>query len=274
MMTEKFEIPQEVFDKAPHLQLSRRAIIKGLAAGTMFPIVAGCATVAQTDAQLAQLSASAWADLKAQTPVSRDTRLVGPVMETWNQLVSGTPKANEPWDVQVFDDSTVNAFVMPGNRVGIYRGIVDLTENMDQLSSVLGHEVGHAVNQHAAKRAQRTQLAQIGLLAGQVAIGTAAGSGRLSQAQAQSMAALGGAAVQFGVILPFSRSHELEADKLGVDYMHASGFSVKEAPRLWELMAAQSEGQRPAEFMSTHPDPLRRASDLRNYINAQGYDVV
>ena len=273
-MAERFEIPQEVFDKAPRLNLTRRGIIKGLAAGTMFPIVAGCATIEQTDAQLAQLSASAWADLKAQTPVSRDSRLVGPVMETWNQLVSGTPKANEPWDVQVFDSEAVNAFVMPGNRVGIYRGIVDLTENMDQLSSVLGHEVGHAVNQHAAQRAQRAQFAQIGALAGQVAIGTVAGSGRISQAQAQSMAALGGAALQFGVILPFSRGHELEADKLGVDYMNTSGFSVKEAPRLWELMAAQSEGQRPPEFMSTHPDPRCRASDLRAYINEKGYDVV
>ena len=244
-MEERFEIPEEILDTAPRINLSRRAIIKGLAAGTMFPIVAGCATVAQTDAQLAQLSATAWADLKSQTPVSRDSRLVQPVMETWGQLVSGTPKANEEWDVQVFDDTTVNAFVMPGNRVGIYRGIVDLTENMDQLSSVLGHEVGHSVKLHAAKRANRAQLANIGLMAGQIAIGTAAGSGQLSQATAQSMAALGGAAVQFGVILPFSRGHELEADKLGVDYMHASGFSVKEAPRLWELMAAQSEGERP-----------------------------
>jgi len=273
-MTDRFEIPQEVFDKAPHIKLTRRGVIKGLAAGTMFPIVAGCATVAQTDAQLAELSATAWADLKAQTPQSRDSRLVGPVMETWNQLVAGTPKANEAWDVSVFDSDTVNAFVMPGNRVGIYRGIVDLTENMDQLSSVLGHEVGHAVNQHSARRAQRTQLAQIGLAAGQIAIGSVAGAGGLSQAAAQNMSQLGGAAVQFGVILPFSRGHELEADKLGVDYMHNSGFAVKEAPRLWELMAAQSEGQRPAEFMSTHPDPLRRAADLRSYINEKGYDVV
>lgn len=273
-MEDVFQIPQEVLDKAPRINLTRRGIIKGLAAGTMFPIVAGCATVAQTDAQLADLSASAWADLKSQTPQSRDSRLVGPVMETWNQLVAGTPKANEPWDVTVFDSDTVNAFVMPGNRVGIYRGIVDLTENMDQLSSVLGHEVGHAVNQHAARRAQRAQIAQLGLIAGQIAIGTAAGAGGISQAQAQSMAALGGAAVQFGVILPFSRQHELEADKLGVDYMHNSGFSVAQAPRLWELMAAQSEGRRPAEFMSTHPDPLRRAADLRAYINAQGYDLV
>lgn len=273
-MDERIEIPQDVLDTAPRINLTRRGIIKGLAAGTMFPIVAGCATIAQTDAQLAQLSASAWADLKASTPQSRDSRLVGPVMDTWAQLVSGTPKANEEWDVTVFDSQAVNAFVMPGNRVGIYRGIVDLTENSDQLSSILGHEVGHSVEQHAAKRAQRTQLAQIGLLAGQVAIGTVASTGNINQAQAQGLAALGGAAVQFGVILPFSRSHELEADKLGVDYMHNSGFDVTQAPRLWELMAAQSQGQRPAEFMSTHPDPLRRADELRGYINQRGYGLA
>lgn len=269
-MEDRFEIPQEVFDKAPRINLTRRGIIKGLAAGTMFPIVAGCATLEQTDAQLAQLSASAWADLKSTTPISTDPRLNGPVMETWNQLVAGTPKANEEWDVTVFDSDTVNAFVMPGNRVGIYRGIVDLSENRDQLSSVLGHEVGHSVNRHAAQRAQRTQFAQIGLLAGQVAIGSSRSLGRYGR----ELGALGGAAVQFGVILPFSRGHELEADKLGVDYMYASGFDVKEAPRLWEVMAAQSEGQRPAEFMSTHPDPLRRADDLRAYINQRGYDVA
>lgn len=270
-MAENFEIPQEVLDQAPRINLTRRGIIKGLAAGTMFPIIAGCASIEQTDNQLAQLSASAWADLKANTPQSRDTRLVGPVMETWNQLVAGTPKANEAWDVSVFDSDTVNAFVMPGNRVGIYRGIVDLTENMDQLSSVLGHEVGHSVNRHAAQRAQRTQMAQLGLLVGQIAIGS---SERLNESQKQQLGVLGGAAVQFGVILPFSRQHELEADKLGVDYMANSGFAVKEAPRLWELMAAQSQGQRPPEFMSTHPDPLRRASELRNYINARGYDIA
>lgn len=269
-MDDRIEIPQEVFDKAPRINLSRRGIIKGLAAGTMFPIIGGCVSVDALDAQLADLSASAWTDLKAQTPISTDRRLNSSVMGTWERLVSGTPKAQEQWDVTVFDSDTVNAFVMPGNRVGIYRGIVDLSENNDQLSSVLGHEVGHSVNKHAAQRAQRAQYAQIGLLAGQIAIGS---SETLSRYGGE-LAALGGAAVQFGVILPFSRQHELEADKLGVDYMHASGFDVKEAPRLWEVMAAQSEGQRPPEFMSTHPDPLRRADDLRNYINARGYDLA
>ena len=89
-----------------------------------------------------------------------------------------------------------------------------------------------------------------------------------------SLAALGGAALQFGVVLPYSRNHETEADKLGVDYMHNAGYSVREAPRLWDLMAAQSEGQRPPEIMSTHPDPVNRAAALRQYINDKGYDVV
>ena len=85
---------------------------------------------------------------------------------------------------------------------------------------------------------------------------------------------LGGAALQFGVLLPYSRKHELQADRLGVDYMYKSGYRVAEAPRLWDLMAAKSSGTRQAEFMSTHPDPVRRASELRSYINAKGYDLV
>lgn len=269
-MADRYEIPQEVFDKAPRINLSRRGIIKGLAAGTMFPIIAGCASLEQTDAQLAQLSAAAWQELKSTTPQSTDRQLNNSVIGTWERLVSGTPKAGEQWDVTVFDSDTVNAFVMPGNRVGIYRGIVDLSENNDQLSSVLGHEVGHSVERHAAQRAQRTQMAQLGLLAGQIAIGSSENLSRFGN----ELGMLGGAAVQFGVILPFSRQNELEADKLGVDYMHNSGFDVNQAPRLWELMAAQSQGQRQPEFMSTHPDPLRRADDLRNYINARGYDLA
>jgi predicted Zn-dependent protease len=172
--------------------------------------------------------------------------------------------------VAVFDTDDVNAFVMPGNRVGIYRGITELTENDDQLSSVLGHETGHVVGRHAAERLSVSTAAQVGLMAGQIAV---AQSEELSK-YGTAIGALGGAAMQFGVILPYSRRHELEADKLGVDYMHNAGYDTRESVRLWELMAAQSEGQRPAEFMSTHPDPLRRAEELKRYINARGYALM
>ncbi len=113
-------------------------------------------------------------------------------------------------------------------------------------------------------------MTQTGLAVGQIAI---AQSDTLSK-YGSEIGALGGAAMQFGVILPYSRAHELEADKLGVDYMHQSGYDVKQSVRLWELMAAQSSGSRSPEFMSTHPDPARRAQELKTYINARGYALI
>ncbi|MBA4337891.1 MAG: peptidase M48 [Hyphomonas sp.] len=279
----------ETFDgqllaNAPKVRLSRRGIIMGLAAGSVFPFVSGCATNAATgdsqlllfgDDQIANMAATAWTDMKAQTPQTSNSKLKGRVLNIWDRTIQGAVKQghvspNEQWDVAVFDTDDVNAFVMPGNRVGVYRGITELTENDDQISSVLGHETGHVVGKHAAERMSVTTAAQVGLMAGQIAV---ASSEELSK-YGSAIGALGGAAVQFGVILPYSRKHELQADKLGVDYMHNAGYDVKQSVRLWELMSAQSQGQRPPEFMSTHPDPDRRAAELRNYINARGYALM
>lgn len=268
-MEDGMKLPEELLAKAPRVNLSRRAIIKGLAAGTVFPIVSGCVTLV-SDQQLADVSASAWTELKQQNPETSDPRIRGQVLDTWDRVVAQTPKANEEWEVRVFDDATANAFVMPGNRVGVYRGMVELTENNDQLSAVMGHEVGHAVKQHAAQRANRQILSQLALGAATIAVGQ---SETLRQYQNQ-IGLIGGAALQFGVILPFSRQHETESDILGADYMYAAGYDVTQSVRLWELMDARSQGQRPPEFMSTHPDPARRAQDLRNYINQQGYALV
>lgn len=292
-MTDRIDIPNEIYETAPRVSLSRRAIIQGLAAGTVFPIVASCTTNPVTGANqlilpgfdnstLAAMSTSAWNDMKTQIPQSSDRRLTNRVNEVWNRTARGRSSAlksvynqdvaynpNE-WEVAVFDTPDVNAFVMPGQQVGVYRGITELTENDDQLAAVLGHEAGHVDGRHAAARASMQTAAQVGLVAGQIAITQSDTLARYGG----GIAALGGAAVQFGVLLPYSRQHELEADKLGVDYMHSAGYSVAQAPRLWDLMAAKSEGKRPAEFMSTHPDPRRRADELRNYINARGYDVV
>ncbi len=276
-MTEevRIDIPDEVLEGAPTINMSRRGIIKGLAAGSVVPIVSSCSTNPDTgrsqlllfgEAQIAQMAVTAWSDMKSQTPQTSDTRLKNRVLNIWDRIQANTPRAGSQWDVAVFDTDDVNAFVMPGNKVGVFRGITELTENDDQLSAVLGHEVGHVVGKHAAERMSVTTLAQVGLMAGQIAI---AQSDELRKYGGQ-IAALGGMAMQFGVILPYSRNHELEADKLGVDYMHAAGYKVGESVRLWELMDSKSSGQRPPEFMSTHPDPKRRAAELRNYINARG----
>ncbi len=275
----RIDIPDEVLEGAPTINMSRRGIIKGLAAGSVVPIVSSCSTNPDTgrsqlllfgEAQIAQMAVTAWSDMKSQTPQTSDTRLKNRVLNIWDRIQANTPRAGSQWDVAVFDTDDVNAFVMPGNKVGVFRGITELTENDDQLSAVLGHEVGHVVGKHAAERMSVTTLAQVGLMAGQIAI---AQSEELRQYGGQ-IAALGGMAMQFGVILPYSRNHELEADKLGVDYMHSAGYKVGESVRLWELMDSKSAGQRPPEFMSTHPDPKRRAAELRNYINARGYDLI
>ncbi|MEL7454294.1 MAG: M48 family metallopeptidase [Pseudomonadota bacterium] len=220
--------------------------------------------------------------MKTTVPQSSDRALIRRVNDVWERTargrsaalrdVYGQPSTYNPneWELAVFDTDDVNAFVMPGQQVGVYRGITELTENDDQLASILGHEAGHIDGRHSAARMSTQIVSQAALVAGQVAI---AQSDALRQ-YGGTMAALGGAALQFGVILPYSRNHEIEADKLGVDYMHKAGYNVSQAPRLWELMAAQSQGQRPPEFMSTHPDPNRRADVLRNYINARGYDLV
>ncbi len=284
---DRIDIPDGALDEAPRINVSRRAIITGLAAGTVFPIISSCSTNPETgkqqfllvnDGQIADMAASAWTDLKSQTPQTSDTRLKNRVLGIWDRIQDGATSASrsgrkwnqEQWDIAVFDQDTVNAFVMPGNKVGVYRGITELTENDDQLASVLGHELGHVAGKHAAARMTRTIAVQGALVATQIAVAT---SDDLKK-YGNEIAVLGGAVAQFGFILPFSREHEIESDELGVDYMHAAGYKVAEAPRLWELMAKQSEGKRPPSFMSTHPDPVYRAQNLRNYINAKGYDLV
>ena len=284
---ERMDLPEGFMENAPRVNMSRRAIVTGLAAGTVVPIVSSCSTNPETgrsqlaflgDQQIASMAASAWTDLKSQTPQTSDTRLKNRVLGIWDRIQDGATSASrsgrqwnkEQWDIAVFDQDTVNAFVMPGNKVGVYRGIAELTENDDQLASVMGHELGHVAGRHASERMSINMAAQAALVAGQVAVANTESLKKYGN----TIAAIGGLGIQFGVLLPYSRAHELESDKLGVDYMHAAGYKVAEAPRLWELMAKKSEGQRPPEFMSTHPDPNRRAQELRNYINAKGYDLV
>ena len=276
---ERVEIDGGLLRNLPNVNLSRRAIISGLAAGSVFPIISSCTTNPYTgqtelafmgEQQIASMAASAWTDLKAETPQTSSTALKNRVQNVWSRIEKATPKAGEQWDVAVFDTDDVNAFVMPGNRVGVYRGIVELVENDDQLSTVLGHEVGHTVYRHANRRMSRQMLAQGALAAGQVALSTSETANNYGTA----IAALGGAALQFGVILPYSRESELEADKAGVDYMHAAGYDVTQSVRLWQLMDAKSQGSRQPEFLSTHPHPSTRIDALIRYINAKGYALI
>ena len=170
------------------------------------------------------------------------------------------------WEFNVVDDpNTVNAFCMPGGKVVVYTGILKVTQNEDALAVVMGHEIAHAIAKHGNERMSQGVVAQLGLTSLDLA---------LSQKPAATRALLmqaAGAGAQVGVLLPFSRTHESEADEIGLYLMAMAGYNPAEAAPFWERMNKLG-GSRPPEFLSTHPDPAKRSQKLREMQpKARGY---
>ena len=212
------------------------------------------------DAALAQQSNAAWAEAMRTQRVSRDARQNARVREVGGRIVQAAGLTDRSWDYAVFESATPNAFVLPSGQIGVTTSLLALVQNDDQLAAVIGHEVGHVVARHAAERYSNTALTSAGL---QIAQGVA-GSDR-----ARAVGALGGIGAQVGVLLPFSRRDELEADRLGVDYMARAGYRTSEALALWRLFAAQRQSSAP-EFASTHPSDQTRIAALERYIAERG----
>jgi len=164
---------------------------------------------------------------------------------------------NFAWEFSVVDDpNTVNAFCMPGGKVVVYTGILKVTQNEDALAVVMGHEIAHALANHGNERMSQGLVAQLGLSSLQVA---------LSQKPSQTndlLLAAAGAGTQVGILLPFSRKHESEADEIGLYLMAMAGYNPTAAVPFWERMNKMG-GSRPPEFLSTHPDPSKRSQRLR-----------
>lgn len=170
------------------------------------------------------------------------------------------------WQFNVIHSDQPNAFCLPGGYVAIYTGIMDVTgnfdgsltpedvEDRDMLAVVMGHEIAHALLRHGGERMSQGRVFQIG----QLAIGTAAGDHRAAQAF--------GLAAQTGVLLPFSRQHETEADELGLYLMARACYDPRGAPELWLRMNELSAGQKPPEFLSTHPSSIRRAENFKAWM--------
>jgi metalloendopeptidase OMA1, mitochondrial len=175
------------------------------------------------------------------------------------------------WTYYVVDSATPNAFCLPGGYVAVYTGILDITGNndgrvsladlddVDKLAVVMGHEIGHALAHHGAARMSTQQLLQIG----QVAL--AVGMGDMSAGQQQMVMQAFGVAAQGG-FLAFSRDHETQADKIGLDLLVRACYDPREAPELWERMGEIGSGQRPPEWMSTHPASETRAENFRKWM--------
>ena len=166
------------------------------------------------------------------------------------------------WEVIVIkDDKTMNAFALPGGKIAVYTGIFSVARTEAGLAAVLGHEVVHALARHGAERMSQGQLANAAMEAAGAAVG-ASGGGMMSQA---AMAALG-AGAQVGVLLPFSRKHESEADYIGILLAADAGYDPRESVLLWERMGQLSRGGGPSEFISTHPSHETRIDQLKQWM--------
>lgn len=248
----------------------RRRCLVYLVGATGAVVLAGCSSTEVADrlGGIAMISPSeerdmgeaAWSDITSELKRSKDARANQRLETVGRRIVEAGGNLEENWEFALFEDPAANAFALPGGKVGFYTGILERMDNDAQLAAVMGHEVGHVNARHGAKRMSTQRATAFGLQALQVALqlGDVAMAGEIAGAL--------GAGVVYGVIMPYSRAHELEADELGVRYMARAGYDPQESVRFWDNMRSQSEGGRPPEFLSTHPAEDRRIRELRRII--------
>ncbi len=201
--------------------------------------------------------------------LSKDPREVEPVQRVAARIIAAAKRSKYAeaaksfdWEVTVIkDDNTKNAWALPGGKIAVYTGIFPMAKNEAGLAAIMGHEVIHALAQHGGERMSQGMVAQVGMSAAAILLSTQGGNPLLGQLGMQAM----GLGVQAGVLLPFSRKHESEADYIGVLLAADAGYDPRESVRVWERMAATSQGA-PPEFLSTHPANETRISDLNAWM--------
>ena len=208
-----------------------------------------------SEADMARMGSAAFQQVKAETPRVSDSGV-----EAYVRCVAGAiTRRVEPqrsWEVVVFREADANAFALPGGKIGVLTGMLRVARTQDQLATVIAHEVAHVLAAHPNERVSTTYAAQQGL---QLAQAVAGGPG----GERNQLMGLLGLGAQFGVLMPFDRAQEREADLLGLDLMAEAGFDPAASLELWQNMAAASGGSQPPEFLSTHPAPEARMAELR-----------
>jgi metalloendopeptidase OMA1, mitochondrial len=232
-------------------------------------LVAGCTTVTETGrSQLNLVSAEEEVKLgvtefqqtKEKTPISKDAKANAMVQRAGQRIAAVAHLPNAQWEFVVFESPEANAWCLPGGKVGVYTGILPITKDEAGLATVIGHEVAHATAHHGAERMSQQMVAQLG--------GTAAGALVSGQSQA-TQALVGqayGVASEVGVLLPFSRKQEAEADYIGLLYMARAGYDPAAAVAFWQRFAEynrQHGGSQGLPFLRTHPLDEQRIQNLK-----------
>ncbi len=241
-----------------------------LAACIALVILTGCAKSSTgrnqitlfSDAELNTMGTQSFEEMKKKEKISTDKNVNDYVQCVAKSITKNVPQSAHKgaWEVVVFDSKQVNAFALPGGKIGVYTGILEVADTPDQLAAIIGHEVGHVIESHSNERLSANKLSQTGLAVASVALKTA-------DVKEQGLYMQGlGLGLQYGVLMPYSRSHESEADIVGQDLMARSGYQPKASIELWQSMS-ELGGEKPPEFMSTHPSNKTRINQLSNHLS-------
>ena len=263
--------------------MDRRKFLTYVGCGCGSLLLPSCSTAPITDRKQLKLipesklnaqAAQAFEKIKAKEKMSDDTRTLNEIKEIgkrmedsiseyFNRANLNDPTANFDWDYILIDNKKIkNAWCMPGGKIAVYTGILDVTKNTNGLAALMGHEVAHAVAKHSVERASHSVLLNTGTRLIDIASG-----GVLSDINRATGMNTVGLLTQLGIMNPFSRKQESEADYLGMIFSSLSGYDIRETIKIWERMKKTNKGKEPPQFMSTHPSSETRIRQLNEWIN-------
>ena len=263
--------------------MNRRKFLNYIGCGCYGALISGCSTAPITDrrqlkiipeSKLNAQAAQIYEKVKEKEKMSDDIKTLNEIKDIGKRMEESIseyfyrvgvddPTTKFNWEYILIDNKKVkNAWCMPGGKIAIYTGILDVTKNRNGLAAVMGHEIAHAVAKHSVERASRGMLLNTGTQLIDIFSG-----GKLSQVNRVTGMNTVGLLSQIGIMNPFSRTQESEADYLGMIFSSLSGYDIRETKKLWERMKNSKKGKEISEFMSTHPSSDTRIKNLNEWEN-------
>ena len=263
--------------------MNRRKFLGYVGCGCCNIILASCSTAPITDrrqlklipeARLNAQAAAVYEKIKEKEKLSDDVKTLNEIKEIGKRMEDAIaeyfyqsnlpdPTINFDWEYILIDKKKVkNAWCMPGGKIAVYTGILEVTKNKNGLAAVMGHEIAHAVAKHSVERASRTVLLNTSTQLIDIFSG-----GKLSQVNRATGMNTVGLLSQIGILNPFNRKQESEADYLGLIFSSLSGYDIRETVKIWERMKEANKGKEPPEFMSTHPSSSNRIKKINEWMN-------
>ena len=263
--------------------MNRRKFLGYLGCGCCSMFLPSCATTPITqrkqlkiisEAKLNAQAAAIYEKVKKKEKMSNDkktlndikkigSKMEAAISEYFYQSNIADPTINFDWEYILIDNKKVkNAWCMPGGKIAVYSGMLEVTKNIDGLAAVMGHEIAHAVAKHSVERASRGVLINVATQVTDILSG-----GKISQVNRTTGMNTVGLLTQLGILNPFNRKQESEADYLGLIFSSLSGYDIRETTKIWERMKEANKGKEPPEFMSTHPSSENRIKKINEWVN-------